>query len=105
MFACLSMGTPRRRSRKFRNQKSEVRNPKLTSASLPPREKVLTVGLIGGGRIGRLHAEHLSCRIPQARLLKITDVNEEAARDCAQRFGIPEWGTDSQELISRPEIQ
>jgi myo-inositol 2-dehydrogenase/D-chiro-inositol 1-dehydrogenase len=77
----------------------------LISASLPPREKVLTVGLIGGGRIGRLHAEHLSCRISQARLLKITDVIESEAQACAQRFGIPEWGTDSQELISRPEIQ
>ena len=65
----------------------------------------LNVGLIGAGRIGRLHAEHLCRRIPEARLLLVTDINESAARDCAQRFQIPEWGTDYRKVIDHPEIQ
>ena len=41
--------------------------------------RTLNVGLIGAGRIGRLHAEHLAHRIPGARLLMVADVNVEAA--------------------------
>ena len=49
----------------------------------------LNIGLIGAGRIGRLHAENLVTRIPSARLRMIADVNEDSARLCAQQLGIP----------------
>lgn len=43
----------------------------------------LGVGLIGAGRIGRLHAAHLARRIANARPLAVADVSPEAARRCA----------------------
>ena len=40
----------------------------------------LNVGIIGAGRIGKVHAENLAFRVPEARALAITDLNREAAR-------------------------
>ncbi len=41
------------------------------------------VGLIGAGRIGKLHGNHLAFRVPNARLLAVADISLEAARECA----------------------
>ena len=65
----------------------------------------LTLGLIGAGRIGRLHAEHLRCRIAHARLFAVSDVNESAAQACAQANGIGRYETNAQTIIDDPEIQ
>ena len=63
--------------------------------------ETLNVGLIGAGRIGRLHAEHLVTRIPAARLLMIADVNEELARQCAQQLGVAGVAGDYLALLER----
>jgi myo-inositol 2-dehydrogenase/D-chiro-inositol 1-dehydrogenase len=65
----------------------------------------LNLGLIGAGRIGKLHAEHLAYRIPGARLSMITDVNESAARECAQRLGVPSSGSDYRAILADPGVQ
>jgi myo-inositol 2-dehydrogenase/D-chiro-inositol 1-dehydrogenase len=65
----------------------------------------LNVGLIGVGRIGRLHAEHLASRVPGARLLAIADVNETAAGECAARHGVPRAVSDYRELLRRDDLQ
>src|SRR5262245_48862357 len=65
----------------------------------------LNIGVIGAGRIGRLHAEHLAYRIPAARVLMIADVIEEAARQCAARYGIPHAASDYRAVIEHPDIQ
>ena len=64
----------------------------------------LNLGLIGAGRIGRLHAAHLAHRIPDARLLAVADPLAAAARDCADRFGIPHATTDERDLLEDPAI-
>ena len=46
-------------------------------------------GIIGAGRIGKVHAETLAFRLPEARILAIADVNREAAQALAARCGIP----------------
>ncbi|MGC4050006.1 MAG: Gfo/Idh/MocA family oxidoreductase [Paludibaculum sp.] len=51
--------------------------------------KRLNIGIIGAGRIGKVHAESLAFRIPEAHPAVIADVSEQAARDAAERFGIP----------------
>jgi myo-inositol 2-dehydrogenase/D-chiro-inositol 1-dehydrogenase len=66
---------------------------------------ILNIGLIGAGRIGRVHAENLTYRIPAARLLAVADVVEQAARDCAQRLGIPKAVGDYRALLEDRSIQ
>ncbi len=64
----------------------------------------LHLGLIGAGRIGRVHAEHLCHRIPGARLAVVADANESAASRCAEEFGIPQWSGDTGKIIDNPDI-
>ncbi len=65
----------------------------------------LKIGLIGAGRIGRLHAEHLISRIPSAELLMVADVFEQAARECAERYRIPYSAGDYRAVLDHPDIQ
>jgi myo-inositol 2-dehydrogenase/D-chiro-inositol 1-dehydrogenase len=47
----------------------------------------VTVGVIGAGRIGKLHAQNLAFRVPEARLVAIADVVVEAAQASAAACG------------------
>jgi myo-inositol 2-dehydrogenase/D-chiro-inositol 1-dehydrogenase len=61
-------------------------------------------GVIGAGRIGKLHAEHLCHRIPEARVLAVADVRREAAQECAARLGIPKAFSDPRAILDDPGI-
>jgi myo-inositol 2-dehydrogenase/D-chiro-inositol 1-dehydrogenase len=65
----------------------------------------LKIGLIGAGRIGRLHAEHLTSRIPSADVIMVADPFEEAARSCAESYGIPSYQQDYRAVLEHPEVQ
>ena len=67
--------------------------------------EALKLGLIGAGRIGRLHAENLVYCIRGAELVAVADVVEEAAARLSRRLGIPKATTDYRELLSDPEIE
>jgi myo-inositol 2-dehydrogenase/D-chiro-inositol 1-dehydrogenase len=67
--------------------------------------KQLRVGIIGAGRIGKVHAETLAFRLPEARTLAIADVNREAAQAVAARCGIPTVTGSSEEIFANPEIE
>ena len=54
----------------------------------------VNVGIIGAGRIGRLHTEHLAFRIPEARVLAVSDIFPEAAKKCAADFNIKKATAD-----------
>jgi len=69
-----------------------------------PNEQ-LSMGLIGTGRIGKLHAEHLAYRIPQARLAVLSDIHVDAARECAQRLGIDQVEKDYHAILDDAGIQ
>jgi myo-inositol 2-dehydrogenase / D-chiro-inositol 1-dehydrogenase len=64
----------------------------------------LQIGLIGAGRIGRVHAEHLAHRMPEVRLKALSDVSDQAGRECAARFAIPEFTTDYHQILEDPGI-
>jgi myo-inositol 2-dehydrogenase/D-chiro-inositol 1-dehydrogenase len=64
----------------------------------------VNVGIIGAGRIGRLHAENLAFRIPQANPLAVCDIALELARQCAAEVGIPTAVQDHQAIMENPEI-
>jgi len=65
----------------------------------------LKLGLIGAGRIGSLHAEHLTTRIPAADLIMVADAFEEAVERCAERYAIPFATQDYRDVLARPDIQ
>lgn len=64
----------------------------------------LGIGVIGAGRIGRLHAEHLASRIRNARLVAVADISLEAAQRCAEACGIPRAVTDYEAILSDPAV-
>ena len=63
-------------------------------------ERKLRIGIIGAGRIGRVHAESLAFRIPEATPVVIADINGDAARQVAERCGIPCVAKDSEEILN-----
>jgi myo-inositol 2-dehydrogenase/D-chiro-inositol 1-dehydrogenase len=65
----------------------------------------LHIGIIGAGRIGRVHAETLAFRLPESRIAAITDVNREAAQAVAARCNIPRVAESSAEILANPEIE
>ena len=48
--------------------------------------KRLRVGLIGAGRIGRVHAQAITSQVPQAELVMVADVMADAAQALAQQY-------------------
>jgi len=64
----------------------------------------INIGLIGAGRIGRIHADTLKARVPNARVLAIADIFAESARSAAEQYGIADYTTDPAELIGSSEI-
>jgi myo-inositol 2-dehydrogenase/D-chiro-inositol 1-dehydrogenase len=66
--------------------------------------KQLKIGLIGAGRIGRVHAQTIAYRIPDAALAAVTDLNGEAASALAKHFGIPRVESSAGELLALDEL-
>ena len=62
------------------------------------------VGVIGTGRIGKLHIEHLSQNIPEADLVAICSLDTETAESLAERFNIPIVTSDYHTLVTNPKI-
>ncbi len=65
----------------------------------------VNVGLIGAGRIGRLHARHLAFRIPEACILAASDIVLEAAQACAAECDIPTSIQDHRAIMENPDIE
>lgn len=64
----------------------------------------LRIALIGAGRIGKVHAESIATRIPEAQLIGIADVEYAAAEAIAQRYRTPLLAADYHELLNAPEV-
>jgi myo-inositol 2-dehydrogenase / D-chiro-inositol 1-dehydrogenase len=65
----------------------------------------LNIGVIGAGRIGKLHADNLVNRVAGARVLAIADVVPEAANVAAAKLNIPLATADYREILANPDIQ
>ena len=66
--------------------------------------KKLTIGIIGAGRIGRLHAENI-IHIPEVRIKTISDLFADSAREWASKIGIEHVVTDYEEILNDNEIE
>lgn len=64
----------------------------------------LNLGLIGAGRIGRIHAHNLTRRIPEAHLSVVVDISLKAAKRCAADFGVPNISEDEARIMEDPSI-
>lgn len=64
----------------------------------------LNLGLFGAGRIGRIHAQNLTRRIPEAQLSVVVDISREAAKRCAADFGVPNISEDEARIMEDPSI-
>ena len=67
--------------------------------------KKVKVALIGTGRIGKLHVENLSVRIPAAELVAVADPFIKGAKEVAAKFGIKIVTSDYKEILSNPEVE
>ena len=65
----------------------------------------LNIGIIGAGRIGKVHAETLAFRVPEAKIIAIADVNREAAKALAERCNIPKVTVSSDDIIADSQIE
>jgi len=68
------------------------------------RNKV-NVGVIGAGRIGRIHARNLKFQIPDARLRAVADVVAESAQQVADELEVPICETDYRRLLAIDDIR
>jgi myo-inositol 2-dehydrogenase/D-chiro-inositol 1-dehydrogenase len=66
--------------------------------------RTLNVGVIGCGRIGRIHAENLATRIPGARLVATADVAVSAATEVAAQLHVSKATGDYHELLADAAI-
>jgi myo-inositol 2-dehydrogenase/D-chiro-inositol 1-dehydrogenase len=65
----------------------------------------INLGLVGAGRIGRVHAENLAYRLPQARLAAVSDVILEAAQKLAADFQVGGVHQDYRRILEDPSIE
>ncbi len=66
--------------------------------------KTLNIGLIGAGRIGKIHGESIATRVPQARLAGVADIDLPVAEELAGRFGVPAL-KDYRALLEDPDVK
>ena len=66
--------------------------------------RTLNVGVIGCGRIGRIHAENLATRIPGARVAALADVAGAAAKEVAAQLQVAKATADHRELLADPAV-
>lgn len=64
----------------------------------------LGFGVIGAGRIGRLHAENLATRIRDVEVVAVADIDQEAASALASRLRVPVATNDYKSLLANPAI-
>ncbi|MCI0396674.1 MAG: inositol 2-dehydrogenase [Chloroflexi bacterium] len=69
-----------------------------------PTKQRIRIGVIGAGRIGKIHAESIARRIPEAELAAIADVYLSAAQATADSFPAPLVTADYREVLKEPAI-
>ena len=66
---------------------------------------MINIGIIGVGRIGRVHAETITKRVPSARLVAIADRSpNEYKRSWAAEMGIDHISDNYRDILDRDDI-
>ena len=67
--------------------------------------KKLKLGVIGAGRIGKVHTATLVQSVPQADVVAIADINSASADELAKTFGITSVFTDYMDVINHQDVE
>lgn len=67
--------------------------------------QVIQMGVIGTGRIGKLHVENINRLVPGAKVIAVADPFIEQSREWAQNEGIQYIYEDYNQLLANPEVQ
>ena len=67
-------------------------------------DKKLRIGVIGAGRIGKLHANNLKNAVPGAVVTAISDVNLLSAKALAATLGVGKVYQDYRQLLDDPDV-
>ena len=68
--------------------------------------KPIVIGIVGAGRIGKLHATNVMYYMPNAKLKTIADTNLTPEMETwAKNLGIPHVSKDPEDIFADPEIQ
>ena len=66
--------------------------------------ETIKIGMVGAGRIGKLHTNNLMTRVPGVKVVGVTDVLRQNAEALAEKWGIEKVYDDYRELIADPAI-
>jgi myo-inositol 2-dehydrogenase/D-chiro-inositol 1-dehydrogenase len=67
--------------------------------------KIYTVGVIGAGRIGKIHIENILSNIPGLKLKTVADINiDDQMNEWANKVGVPLLIQDADDIFSDSEI-
>ncbi len=66
--------------------------------------KKIKVGVIGVGRIGKLHLENIAVRIPSAEVIAVADTFVEAATEMGEQFGVKNVSSNYRDILSMPDV-
>ena len=64
---------------------------------------MIHTALIGAGRIGQMHAEHLAYRVSGATLAAVVDIDDAAAAACADQYQVPGY-TRYERVLEDPGV-
>lgn len=64
----------------------------------------IRVGVIGTGRIGRLHIKHIAQNIPEAELVALCSLDPPSMDSLAEQFNVAQTTDDYTELLTDPQI-
>ncbi|MEQ6120282.1 inositol 2-dehydrogenase [Reichenbachiella sp. MALMAid0571] len=64
----------------------------------------INVGIIGVGRMGRIHLDNLVLKFPEVNVVAISDVLE-SSKSLAEQYNVPNFYTDYRDLISNPDVE
>lgn len=62
------------------------------------------IGVIGVGRIGRLHVQNLQSSVPRASVISVSDVSQQALESVSKEFGVAQATTDYRVLLENEDI-
>jgi myo-inositol 2-dehydrogenase/D-chiro-inositol 1-dehydrogenase len=67
--------------------------------------KKIKLGVIGAGRIGKVHVATLMQAVPGAEVIALADTNIKIAHELADKFGIKTVTTNYKEILQHPDIE